>query len=121
MIVKYNGKNILTIGQIKLISGNNLGIDENEWKSITDNHPIIQNKIENGIIQVIPSALDEKAMEENISEGANTSLSEFRVKEAVKIIKDCYNLSQLKEWVETENRLRVKKAIKEQVESIEEQ
>ena len=60
MIVKYNGQNILTIGEIKLISGNNLGINENKWKSITDNHPIIQNKIENGIIQVIPSMLDEK-------------------------------------------------------------
>jgi hypothetical protein len=121
MIVKYNGQNILTIGKIKLISGNNLGIDENEWKSITDNHPIIQNKIENGIIQVIPSVLDEKAIEENISEGATAPLSEFSVKEAVKIIKDCYNLSELKKWVETESRKRVKKAIEEQVESIENQ
>jgi hypothetical protein len=135
MIVKHNGKNLLSIANpegknIVLMPGNNVGIDPVLWESLTKDNKVLQAKIENRIIEVRHSKVEtakpeekkvvQKEVKEEIEKGASKDLAEFNAKEAAKIVAETYDVSILEEWSYEESRVSVKKAIDKQLKAIEE-
>ncbi|NQY74608.1 MAG: hypothetical protein HRT90_07580 [Candidatus Margulisbacteria bacterium] len=133
MFVKYQKEGILSLpvpggATIVLKPGVNPNIDEKDWKRIEKN-PIIQKKIEAGIIIPMPSKLssvkkaeEKKKVQEDIQNeierGAAQDLAEYQAKEAVKIVKATYDVEVLKTWKYEEKRGTVLKTIEEQIEKI---
>ena len=102
MFVKYNKEGILSLPvpngkTIILKPGVNPNINDDDWEKIAKN-PVIQKKVQDGIIVPIPSKLKEakKAEEKKqvqddiqkeIDSGASQDLAEFSVKDAVKLLR----------------------------------
>lgn len=136
MFVKYKKEGILSLpvaggDTIILKPGVNPNINDETWAKIAKN-PIVQKKIEEGIIVPMPSKLttakkaeDKKKVQDDIQEevdkGAAHDLAEYNAKEAVKLISETFDVEILKNWKYEEKRSTVLKEIEEQLEKIEAQ
>ena len=121
MIIKYNAVNILTIGtpsgqSLRLIPGNN-EIDDQKFKRAIENNPIIQNKMNDGIIVIVDvPVLDSTNGDDIIPEG----LGKYKPKDAIEYVTDLYDLNILNSYLKMEKRPKVLKAIKQQIKKIDE-
>ena len=146
MLVKWNGKNVWSIGSglndssvIQIIPGPN-DLKPAEWDAIK-NHPVVKARMEKDVIDekrgkvkllevIIPkekadgSKVETKGEDESgegEGEGDKTfSLSSVSVKDAKGIIEETFNTELLREWQDADARSGVQKAIEKQFEKIEE-
>lgn len=135
MIVKYNGKNVLSIPSngtpIVLKPGVNAKVDSEAWEAAVKNNAVIQAKIDESQIVLVPSKIEttkgeekkkaEAEVQKEIEDGAAKSLAEFNSKESVKIVQETFDVAVLEEWEIEEGRIAVVKAIKKQLKEIEAQ
>jgi len=146
MIVKYNRLNYAY--GIRFLPGVN-SVDPKLW-AIAEKDSEIQYFLENGILEILESdtqkksskdpfagvseeekkKLVEKAFGDN-KENANSKgqppetppvepLSNFNDKKALQLVSETFNVTILKEWLDTENRSKVKRAIEAQIRKMEE-
>lgn len=118
MIVKYDAPNILTIGgqnnqKIVLIAGNNI-IDDNLWDELTENHPIIQNKVNTGLITINRSV----PVQSEKAQSPADILQQMKPKEAIAFLDGFLNMAELRQMAATEKRKKVLNKIESQIKLI---
>lgn len=148
MIVKYNRPNIHYAYGIRLIPGIN-NVDEKLWAIAADDSEIkrfvdsgiievvtpdqgTQKTSEDplaGLSEEEKAKLEEKAFGDNkdgVKKNAAppelppvTPLSSFNDKKALSMVEETYDVKILKEWLDSEKRSKVKRAIEEQIQKLE--
>jgi len=118
MIVRYDAPNILTIGgkndkKIVLIAGNNI-IDDQLWDELAEDHPIIQHKVNTGLISINRSVPVQSKQVQSPAE----ILSQMKPKEAIKFLDGFLNMAELRQMGATEKRKKVLNKIESQIKLI---
>ncbi len=118
MIVKYDAPNILTIGgknnkKIVLIAGNNI-VDDQLWEELTENHPIIQHKVNTGLITINRTVPVQSEQAHSTTE----ILSQMKPKEAIAFLDGFLNMVELRNMVKIEKRKKVLAKIESQIKLI---
>jgi hypothetical protein len=118
MIVKYDAPNILTIGgknnkKIVLIAGNNI-VDDQLWEELTENHPIIQHKVNTGLITINRTVPVQSEQAQSTAE----ILSQMKPKEAIAFLDGFLNMVELRNMVKIEKRKKVLAKIESQIKLI---
>lgn len=118
MIVKYDAPNILTIGgqnnkKIVLLAGNNI-IDDQLWDELAEDHPIIQHKVNNGLITINRSVPVQSQQAQSPAE----ILSQMKPKEAIKFLDGFLNMAELRQMAKIEKRKKVLNKIESQIKLI---
>jgi len=118
MIVRYDAPNILTIGgqnnkKIVLIAGNNI-VDDELWEELTENHPIIQHKVNTGLITINRTV----PVQHEKAQSPAEILSQMKPKEAIAFLDGFLNMAELRQMVATEKRKKVLNKIESQIKLI---
>jgi hypothetical protein len=138
MLVKWNGKNVWSIGKgmadgavVQLVPGPN-ELEKADWEAIKD-HPVVKARMEKDVIdmtrgkvkmlevvvaKVETGSSDDNSGSDDNNEGGST-LSSLNATDAVKLIKETFNVELLRKWEEDETRKKPMAAIKAQFEAIE--
>jgi hypothetical protein len=118
MIVKYDAPNILTIGgqnnkKIVLIAGNNI-IDDQLWDELAEDHPIIQHKVNNGLITIIKH----RSVPVQKAQSPAETLQKMKPAEAIAFLDGFLNMIELRNMAKTEKRKKVLAKINDQIKLI---
>lgn len=116
MLVKWNGLGLLGVNGVDaktvvLKPGFNDHVTDADWDVISK-HPLVQERLENGSLEVIGSPKKPDASPVEIFCGMKTGAARKAASETI-------DLPLLKAWLKAETRTEIQKAIKEQIAAIE--
>lgn len=130
MLVKYKKVNILNVGDIRIIPGNN-EIDQAQFEAAVKLYPKLRRLLESGDLETFNKAGKVRDGDDVVAAAAGepgaakveaplelADISKLNEKNAVKLVKDTVDSAVLTAWYETEKRAGVIKAIEAQFDAI---
>lgn len=127
MIVNYKRKNILSVAgtTVRLLPGMNHNVNKDEFEKALVTHGL-QDLVDQGVIEIIGGKTDPVADKPEGGTAADDagetvpSFADLKQKDAVEVVKNTFDIAILEDLLDSEKRAAVKKAIREQIKSIQE-
>lgn len=126
VLIRYTRPNIWRCRNVRLVPGIN-EVGAGDWREVED-HPLLQDRIKAGDIEVVRAGTGEKLEEtqrheanpsKDLGDNQEMTLARYNVAECRELIAETYDPELLKKWLGVEKRRTVVSLLEDQIKRIE--